>query len=155
MLLFRPFAPRLRCFRTLRCAALERNGEMLRYQNLADVTPISFQHSARASIVTRHRALRSGRARTVYEVEVQGLRLHNLSQSARSFVAKLTFFWTLRATGFRRIETDKPHIRLVVIYADRISIDDVDLFFGNFRRMTYAGETEQEAKSHECCSNHD
>jgi hypothetical protein len=119
--------PGSRRFRTMCRTAYKRHGKSFLYQDRPNVPTVGFERSAISSIIACERSLRPRRARAGDIYEVQIARPHQFTESPRCFGSKLALRLTRCSACLWRIKPDQADIRLLVIDADRIPIDDTNV----------------------------
>ena len=103
---------------------MERDGEPFRDQNRANIAAVRFQRSASATIIAGRCSFGSWRAGARNKLKIQVAIADKIAKPPRRPGSQFTFWLANRASRLWRIKTNKANVRLFLIDADRIAVDD-------------------------------
>jgi hypothetical protein len=92
-------------------------------QDLAHIPASSLQRSAASAVIAGLSPFCAFRARTGHEHEIEIARTNEIPKPARGLVSELPLSVALRSPRLGRIEADQPHIRLLMVDADCITVE--------------------------------
>jgi hypothetical protein len=122
-----PLAPGPWSSGTARPTTYKRHPQSFCNQDRANVATVSFQCSATSSVIARRRSFRSRLTCTWHKFKIEAAASDKLAKSPSGLGSQITLRLASRTASFWGVESDETHVWLLMVNADSVPVDYVDI----------------------------